>query len=224
MLFFAIQPVEWYYVIRAVCNPEWHMPAGISGKFFSMAYEIQTTGTFWEITKYNLTGGLLASHSYSVDHGRITQTLFLFLLGLILGRKRRFYDEGDNKQFWIYVLTAAIAVFFPLYGMSNALPEYLPANVMRPLSIILNMWSNAAFAAMMVSSVVLLYYNTKLQPLLHKLAPYGKMSLTNYIGQGIIGSILFFGWGFGLYKVCGGFYSLLIGICIFIGQYFFCKW
>lgn len=55
-----------------------------------------------------------------------------------------------------------------------------------------------------------------------KLAPYGKMSLTNYFTQSIIGSALFYHWG--LYLQLGITYSFLVGILLFVAQFLFCTW
>lgn len=38
------------------------------------------------------------------------------------------------------------------------------------------------------------------QSLVTILAPYGQMAFTNYIGQSVIGALLFYGYGFGLYE------------------------
>ena len=56
------------------------------------------------------------------------------------------------------------------------------------------------------------------------LAPYGQMSLTDYITQSVIGSFLYYGYGLELHKVCGTTYSLLIGICFLILQVIFAHW
>lgn len=39
---------------------------------------------------------------------------------------------------------------------------------------------------------------------------YGKMSLTNYIGQSVIGSLLFYHWGFELGRFLGITYSFFL--------------
>lgn len=46
--------------------------------------------------------------------------------------------------------------------------------------------------------------------------PFGKMSLTNYITQSIIGITLFYGFGFNLYKSTGATACLFIAIIIFV--------
>lgn len=48
---------------------------------------------------------------------------------------------------------------------------------------------------------------------------YGKMSLTNYIGQSVIGSLLFYHWGFELGRFTGITYSFFLASFL----YFF-KW
>lgn len=84
------------------------------------------------------------------------------------------------------------------------------------------MWGNFAFTLIIVSSVIILYYKTSLRKSLDKIIPYGKMSLTNYVTQSVFGAMLFYGWGFALYKYCGHTYSFLIGIALVIIQYIFC--
>ena len=56
------------------------------------------------------------------------------------------------------------------------------------------------------------------------IAPYGKMSLTNYISQSIIGTFIFYTWGLGLYEYSGHTYSLLMGISVVVLQFIFCRW
>ena len=55
----------------------------------------------------------------------------------------------------------------------------------------------------LVSGVIFAFYNTNMHYLLMKITPYGKMSLTNYITQSIVGSMLYYNWGFALHNQCG---------------------
>ena len=53
---------------------------------------------------------------------------------------------------------------------------------------------------------------------------YGRMSLTNYISQSVIGALIYFPFGLYLAPHCGYTVSLLIGIFTFLLQVRFCKW
>ena len=57
-----------------------------------------------------------------------------------------------------------------------------------------------------------------------KLTFFGKASMTNYFLQSVIGAMLYYGWGFALFRYCGPFFSLLIGFAMVMAQYYFCYW
>jgi anionic cell wall polymer biosynthesis LytR-Cps2A-Psr (LCP) family protein len=78
----------------------------------------------------------------------------------------------------------------------------------------LNMWKNLSMMFTYVSTIVLLYYRTSARNFLAKIAPYGKMSLTNYLGQSIIGGFVFYNWGLGMFRYSGHASSLLMGVKI----------
>ena len=78
--------------------------------------------------------------------------------------------------------------------------------------------------SVIVSFVVTLFYESRCRAALLKIAPYGKMSLTNYIGQSIIGAFLFYGWGLGLHRFCGVTVSVLMGVVLVILQCWFSTW
>lgn len=96
--------------------------------------------------------------------------------------------------------------------------------MLKTLSVIINSWSNLAFMVFMVAVFVLLYQKERVQNILSGLIPFGKMSLTNYIMQSIVGSFIYYRYGLGLVEYTGATYSLLIGIVLFILQLWFCKW
>ena len=85
-------------------------------------------------------------------------------------------------------------------------------------------YANFAFMLVLVSGVVLLFYTTRLHGLLMKLSPYGRMSLTNYLTQSIIGSMLFYHWGFWLARYLGITASFGVGVALFAAQLAFCTW
>ena len=87
-----------------------------------------------------------------------------------------------------------------------------------------DMWQKLAFTFVLVASFVLLYQREKFSKAVSSLKFYGKMSLTNYISQSIMGAIIYFPFGLYLAPYCGYTVSLLIGFILFLLQVSFCKW
>jgi uncharacterized protein len=60
--------------------------------------------------------------------------------------------------------------------------------------------------------------NSFFAKLLKPIALMGRMSLTNYIMQSFILSIVFYGWGFGLFGQTDVTSIVLLGICVYMLQ------
>ena len=107
----------------------------------------------------------------------------------------------------------------------NMLPDFIAnKSILTPLLLIITSLSKFAFMLILVSGVIFAFYRTNLHDWLMKITPYGKMSLTNYITQSIIGSLLFYNWGLALHSQLGITASFLVGVVLFIVQLAFCRW
>ncbi|MFT3994574.1 MAG: DUF418 domain-containing protein [Dysgonomonas sp.] len=223
---FMLQPLDLGKLIYALLNPEYVPGDSMAMSHFKEAYIVQSKGTFFETVKMNLWHGQLASLTWAWENGRIFQTSSFFILGMLIGRCKLFIYNEKNIKFWQYVLVTGVICFFPLNGLANLLPDFIenPA-ILTPLTLIIRSLANFGFMAFLVGVFILAYYNTdKIHSILKKLIPYGQMSLTNYITQSIVGSMLFYNWGFALHnKLCITF-SFFLAIVLFILQYMFCKW
>lgn len=218
-----IQPLPLYYLIRALADPAYSLPTIPTRSFWDATFQEQNTGTFFETIRVNLWEGQIASLAWAWDHGRVFQTAALFLLGMLIGRKGLFLKE--NIKVWNKVLAGSLIAFFPLYGLGNMLPNFIEnKSILTPLSLIITSLSNFAFMLMLVSGVIFAFYRTRLQPMMMKITPYGKMSLTNYITQSIVGSMIYYNWGFALHNQFGITVSALAGVAFFILQFYFCRW
>ena len=69
-------------------------------------------------------------------------------------------------------------------------PEYITRpDILKPMGILLSSLANLSFMVILVSGILQAYYcTTRLSNILARLIPYGRMSMTNYVTQGIIGS------------------------------------
>lgn len=220
-----IQPIELIYIILGAIDPTTApLNLGSYAHFGALAVA-QAEGSIVDVAVAGITHGLPINFFWAIENGRLTQTIFFFLVGILIGRKRLFYNEGNNMEFWKKTLIAsfvALAVLLPLYYLVPGLFE--TRCISKSLNVTLNMWKNLAMMLIIVSGVTLLYYRTSAKGWLIKIAPYGKMSLTNYITQSIFGAMFFYNWGFGLFRHFGHTASFLLGIGVLTLQYLFCTW
>ena len=73
----------------------------------------------------------------------------------------------------------------------------------------------------LVASFALLFYSWRW---LEFFSPLGRMSLTSYVVQSIIGTSIYYGFGLGMYKYTGASFALAIGIVLALLQRQFSVW
>jgi len=73
----------------------------------------------------------------------------------------------------------------------------------------------------LLSGFVLLFRTSYFNRKLSFLSYLGRMSMSNYIMQSVMGSFIYYGFGLGLYKYTGATYCLLIGIALATVQFLF---
>lgn len=223
--FLLLQPMEWGKFLYLTFNPDFIPAPNLSESYYKEVSEYMTNGTFWDYMIGDVTLGKAASVLWSWENGRIFQAPALFLFGMLMGRKQLFVNTLENILFWKKALKIAILTFIPLYFIVLNLPDFITNKyALTRLIVIISSWSNFAFMIVLASSFILLFYKEKTNKLLSKLIPFGKMSLSNYIIQSIIGATLYYRYGFGLYQYTGATICLFIGIILFLFNLAFCKW
>ncbi|MFI3287171.1 MAG: DUF418 domain-containing protein [Rikenellaceae bacterium] len=218
------QPMHIIYALISVFDADFVVPAFQTKALWGAANEMHTVGGFIEMAKVNLWEGQLASLAWAWDNARFFQSAALFIFGILIGRKGLFLET--NLKFWYRTVAYSLLVFFPLYGLANMMnPTFIEnPSLLKALKLVITSLSNFAFTVVLTSSIVIAYYNSKtLKKWLSKLIPYGRMSLTNYLVQSLVGAFIFYNWGLGLYDTLGITYSFLTGIVLFIGQYHLCR-
>lgn len=216
-----LQPLHWIYLFMALTDPAFTLPNIPTKELWEATFAAQSQTSFIEMVRVNLTEGQLASLAWAWDNARFFQTAALFMFGMLVGRRGLLAEA--KAGFWCKVLGWSLAAFFPLYGLDGMLPDFIASEAARAsLALIVSSLHKCAFMFVLVSAVILLYYRSGFKGILARLAPYGRMSLTNYISQSIIGAAIFYHWGLGLQA--GVTASAAIGIAIFLLQFAFCKW
>lgn len=223
ILFF--QPIELVYLAMGLADSITQPMDLGTGPAWGAVYTPCAEGGMLDVAKANLTHGLHINFGWAIEHGRFTQTLMLFIVGMMVGRKRLFLDEGNNMQFWKNVI---IRCSIPLFVCTQLLLNTISFGDMQQcvgqsLETLLTAWRNFAMMSFYVAGITLLYYRTPVRKVIDHLACIGKMSLTDYLLQSIIGAFLFYNWGLCLHTVCCHHYSLILGIIFCLCLYVFCR-
>jgi len=224
-VFLLLQPVEIGRLIYIYVHPEYHPGDPLSWNYFGLSSAYLGGHSFFETAWGNLTNGRWACTLWSWEHGRFFQVPALFMLGLLLGRTKKFEVTQANTYFWkkTLLISVAVAVFFVLIGWM--LPQAIENKVMiEAAKTMIDIWNNVALTLVWIALFWLLYQHTSAHRLLSRLDNFGKMSLTNYVMQSIMGCFVYNGCGLALYQYTGASLSLLLGIVLFIIQFQFCRW
>ena len=205
----AIQPVELYCLLTGTTidhSTMWELYGKINS-----AHE---HGTFWENTLINLRYGFEVNFRFNVFSGRLTQLLCLFILGMQLGRQRLFYNERRHLQIWHSLLVSSI-----LGVMSLSFADFGELETwFRPIY-------NLIVLLLIVSATVSAWYAFEsVRKVLRHLCIFGRMSLTNYLLQSIIGCFIFCGYGLACYRLLGITYAVMVGCAMVICQYLFARY
>jgi len=173
----------------------------------------------------NLTIGKPAVLYWNWENGRVFQTASLFMFGMLAGRKKLFVASDSSRNFWVRTLVVASLAFIPLFIIKTHIAGWIGSEALaRPASTIVTSWSNMAFMLVLVSGFVVLYRNERFNRALNIFSNYGRMSLSNYIMQSVLGSFIYYGYGLGLYEYTGATMCLLIGILLAVLQGYFSAW
>ncbi|MCR5710336.1 MAG: DUF418 domain-containing protein [Bacteroidales bacterium] len=210
-VFLLLQPLEIYSLISG-----WKPDISALGEYYGKMGQALGEGSFGEAAAASLRYGFRCSWLWFIAHGRITQTVGLFFLGILVGRHRLLYDEGNNLRIWRVVLALSLAavVAGSIFGAAGHGSVHFGR-----LDALLHPLYNLSILLLIVSAVVLLWYGfAGFRRSLAHICFFGRMSLTNYLLSSLTGSFLFYGWGLGLYKELGVTWSFLIGIGIVIFQ------
>ena len=187
--------------------------------------------SFVDSVKRNLTDGRRGTLRYQFGlGGRGYLTFALFILGLVVGRIR-FFETVHLHMRRNILLFVAFAVGTWLVGkLGELLPQEQgffmqgPPSAAALLRMTLGDVNMVLFSAAMTMGFVVLYHIRGIGRCLDVLAPYGRMGLTNYEMQGIVGSVIFSLWGFG--AIFGRLHAtelLCLGLAFYALQIVFSK-
>ncbi|WP_109830390.1 DUF418 domain-containing protein [Reichenbachiella versicolor] len=185
--------------------------------------DILSTGSFGEVLQMNFTSGFKSTLIWSWNVGRFFTILGLFYLGVVLARTKLLVST--DLKFWYRLLAASIFVIYTFNWADTVWLKIIgDKEALRLLRPMVDSYSKLSYMFMMLSLIVILWRHNDGKVWVKKFTDFGRMGLTNYVLMSIIGSLLYYGWGLGLYKYCGSLYSILIGILCLLIQMLFSSW
>lgn len=190
--------------------------------------------SFVNSVKHNFTRGLQGKLNYQFGmFGRGYITLALFVLGLMAGRIRFFEKVQSEKKRNLNLFIGSIIVVLLISWLNGLLVPQgsfgrpgtgdMPPVLFAMMS--LNDMSTVAFSGALVMGFVTLYQNKIFRRYLDVMSPHGRMGLTNYQVQSIIGCFLFSMWAFGpIFGNWGETQVFILGLFIYIVQVIYSKY
>ena len=222
-----LQPLEWIRLLCALLDIPFLDYGNHWLTYAKLAKPVMESGNVWEVIASNITYGQLYGNLWQIENGRIFQIGGLFLFGMVAGREQLFRNTPASIRRWKWLVLWAAVLFVPFHIARSTYPAWVEGcpRLAMPLDIALPSISNFLLMVVLVGLFTLVWYDRgegfKFQRLF---IPYGRMSLTNYILQSIIGVSLFYGFGLGLYRYTGATVCLLIALGIFTLQLLFSRW
>jgi uncharacterized protein len=220
---FLLQPIILAKIIYILIDQNYiqHFERYLPDKLFR---ELEYN-SFFGMIKTNLTlGKEIYWISILSNCERIFQSATFFIVGLLFGREKLFENSPKTNKFWKKALIMSLIVYIFLRALRIEIVVVIQARALQNMIVnILSLWSDFS-AVIFIVGLFMNIYSCKLKNGMKWIEPFGKMSLTNYIMQSILGSFIFYGYGLSLSKQCGITLSFIIGITMLVLQYYFCIW
>lgn len=214
-----------YNLIYSFTNPGYVFDRTALWQLWGQAEQTFATGSLLEVMRFNSYKGILAVWAWMYFNGRYLQLIGLFIFGLVVGKSRYFEQINQHKK-WTRTAFFGSIIIFGIFMVGNRVIPY--ANMVDTQSALLGTliqsYSNFAFTIILMSGFILLYGRVKNWVRFTSLAAYGKMSLTSYVTQALIGVPFFYGFGLAMYHYFGPTLSVLYGIVYFVFQITLCRY
>ncbi len=222
--FFLLLPVAVDSVCQAAgvslsapaVRAQWHYCRmyGITEENFG--YWLRDAESYREVLQFLVQGALVRVQEF-VDGNRYFKVMGLFILGYYIGRRKLYADIAAHKALLRKVVVAGLAAGLPLsliYAWSAVNGRPLGTTVHSVLYLVSVYPMGFAYA----SALCLLYAKSADAAAWRWLAAPGRMALTNYIGQSVIGMFVFYGIGMGLGAGVGLTQTEAIALGVFVAQ------
>lgn len=187
-------------------------------------YNTIKNGSLWEVFTTNGWEGHLDKMNFQYGiFGRGYFTFAFFLIGLYIGRSGFFKRFKEERKLTKKVLIGSLILFVVSMGITAGAfmslgPEVKMDNWIAMIGLSGMDMVNLAMTLIYITLFAILCRKIKLEKWLAKFAPYGRMALTNYVLQSILGTALLYGWGMGYLGELQNIHTFLIAIALIVMQ------
>ena len=195
------------------------MRSGIESSFQAYRY-----GAFADIMAQRRADVLLG---YSQIWALFFMIFPLFLLGIYVGKKGILQNIEANmgfiKKAWKWGLIIGLPMSIVKFIAGNQMNHLLP-DIFSFLYYAGSILGDTGMSIFYMTSIILLCQNAKWLLRLKPFGYVGRMALSNYLLQSIIGTLIFYNYGLGLYGQIAPAFGMALALVIFAMQIFISKW
>lgn len=195
---------------------QWRECAKVGITEENFAYWLRDADSYSKVFDFLIQGAIVRIQEF-VDGHRWFKVLGLFMIGLYIGRHRIYADLEKRKDMLRKVAIWGLCLGLPLSCLYawDSMTGHPFGNGAHSLIYFVSVYLTA-FGY--IGAISLLYLRNKDAACWKILAYPGRMALTNYIGQSLIGMFIYYGTGFGFGADTGLIYVELTVICVFAFQ------
>jgi len=172
--------------------------------------------SYMDLIRYNQSG-IFWRYQGLLENNRIFKVLGMFLLGLYVGRKLIYRKLEENKallkqiQFYGFVVGLPVSIAHAYLSLDA---HYLP-EAFALLDTVAYAFSVVPLSLAYTCTICLWFLKGSHRKLLQLFSAPGRMALTNYILQTVLGISIFYGLGLGMGGKTGLIYVVLIAIAVY---------
>ncbi len=181
-------------------------------------FQLYATGSYQEVLELRIDRFSSMFANFLYWFGSIFS---MFLLGFYVGKRGIFNNISEHQSLirrvmWIGLIVGV--VFNGIFLKTNLDPTWVPQAYRRLATSGARTIGAPALMLFYVSAIITLLRKESWRSRLDQLAPVGRMALSNYLMQSILCTLIFYGYGLGLYGEISPTLGLILSSSIYIGQ------
>lgn len=199
--------------------------AAYMDRLFERAADVFINGSLMDVLSFNTFDGQSAKCLWVFNNFRYLQLLGLFIAGMLIGRQGIHKSEEKMVKYSRLFLPYCLAFWAVFYAVAFLLPVWgVDGFALRVGQTLFKTYGNLGQMMVYFCGFTLLYYRYKGQKVLDRIAPVGRMSVTNYMAQSIVGVFLFYGFGGNFAVEFNYLQSFLLGAAFCVIQIAYSNW